>query len=565
MISRIAKRLVLPGFLALGIACSQLASGQTESGITQGFPVEIRSVTVNEKPVALRRKEVSLGPFPEQTAFFFGRDTNSPGPACRVRYKLEGFDNNWQDGPGEMFLAVRFYNAAGDQIMQHDFKARGESAGWNDSLRTSSLTHRRETVIVPPQAARVWIVISSAGPPATVGVYVVANLVVSKTAANGPPIVLLESPLDRQLAEETNRAPTGWTPDGNHSSMAKVVTVGQDPAQKAFAILDDDGKSHAEWHNIMASAPMVQVGEPLLVEWNEMFSMGVVDITAARYAKLPEGKYRFHTASFNIFGQPTGPVTSIAVIVPPPVWRTPWFWSVIVTSLLIIVFGGVRYVVWHRMRREMARLKSQQALEQERLRIARDIHDDLGTRVTEISLASALAKGKTTFPASASADFDNISCMCRDLVSALYETVWAVNPENDNLEALGNFLCQSINQLCEQAQLPCRFQVSDLPRDFQVSSQTRHNIVMAVKEAVHNIIKHARATEISLHVAFERGDLTISIQDDGCGIRADGNSPGHGLNNMKQRLENLGGHCSIESHTAGGTIVKMQVALRSTP
>ena len=214
------------------------------------------------------------------------------------------------------------------------------------------------------------------------------------------------------------------------------------------------------------------------------------------------------------------------------------------------------------MRHEMARLKSQQALEQERLRIAQDIHDDLGARVTEISLASALAKSKSNFPAGVSADLDNISAMCRELVAALYETVWAVNPENDNLDALGNFLCQTINHLCKQAQLPCRFQVSDVPANFQVSSHTRHNIVMAVKEAVHNVIKHAHAAEITLHVAFEQSVLTVSIQDDGCGIKT-GGPPGDGLINMKRRLEILGGSCLIESQPGRGTTVKMQMPMRA--
>ena len=150
------------------------------------------------------------------------------------------------------------------------------------------------------------------------------------------------------------------------------------------------------------------------------------------------------------------------------------------------------------MRREMVRLKQQRALEQERLRIAHDIHDDLGARVTQISLLSAMAQDNPAFPEKARADFDKISKMSRELVSALYETVWAVNPENDNLDALGNYLCQMVKQLCERTPLRCRFHVLDLPHEVQVSSQTRHNISMAVKEAVHNIIKHAKASEVTI-------------------------------------------------------------------
>src|SRR4029078_6810005 len=138
----------------------------------------------------------------------------------------------------------------------------------------------------------------------------------------------------------------------------------------------------------------------------------------------------------------------------------------------------------------------ERALENERLRIAQDLHDDFGARGTEISIASALAKKKPNRPDTARGGFARISTLSRDLVTALYETVWAVNPENDNLDALGNYLCQMVHQLCEQAKLSCRLRVPELPRDVQVASQLRHNVILAVKEAINNIIKHASATEV---------------------------------------------------------------------
>ncbi len=133
-----------------------------------------------------------------------------------------------------------------------------------------------------------------------------------------------------------------------------------------------------------------------------------------------------------------------------------------------------------------------------------------------------MAQDNATFPEKARADFDKVSRMSRELVSALYETVWAVNPENDHLEALGNYLCQMVNQLCERTQLRCRFHVLDLPHEVQVSSQTRHNISLAVKEAVHNIIKHARASEVTIRMTLTDGFLNISVQDDGAGFHAGG-------------------------------------------
>ena len=527
--------------------------------------LEIRSVTANNQPKPLTANGgVNLGANAENVSFAFGARTNAKETPIRIRYKLEGYDKDWRDGLGEMVFAIRFYNAAGDQIIQKNFAATGDSPGWKGTLGASSLTHRRETIVVPTRASRLWVVITSAGPPSSVGIYIVGNFIISRSGSNSPPTVLLESPFARPTNDEVNRALSGWTRDGNHPSMANIVSIGALPGEKAFAILDDDVRSHAEWHNIMETAAAVNPGEQIVVEWDEAFSIGVGDAMTVNYPKLTEGSYRFQVAGFDIYGNPTGPHVSIAVLAPPPLWRMAWFWGAACASVLIMITAAWRYVVWRKMQREMVRLRSERALENERLRIAQDLHDDFGARVTEISIASALAKKKPNLPETASADFDRISTLSRDLVTALYETVWAVNPENDNLDALGNYLCQMANHLCEQAQLPCRFRVMDLPSDIQVSSQTRHNIIMAAKEAIHNVIKHAHASELILAVSFENGSMIISVEDNGCGFEVMPDPGGNGLTNMNRRLTDLGGTCEIRSQSGSGTKVIMRLKLQNS-
>ncbi len=526
--------------------------------------LQIQSVSVNGKSLPFRGKEnVNLGPFPENIVFGFGQGTNAGKLPLRLSYTLEGFESVWHEGGAEMALTVRFYNDAGDQISQNIYRVNGESTGWTGSLKSSSLTHRRETLVVPPQATRLLVVISSAGPPDTVGIYVVANLAVSKASGNSGNALLLQSPFnDLPDDRASDDPPAGWMHDGTRPSMARVVKFGQDPQTKAFAVMDEDPASHAEWHNILESAPAVKPGDNLVVEWNEMYSMGSGNFRQAIYGQLSAGQYTFHVRGLDAMGRLTGAEASVSVLVPQPFWKTPWFWGVVVIAITALMIGVSRYFVWHRMRREMARLKQQRVLEQERLRIAHDIHDDLGARVTQISLLSAMAQENTSFPDKARADFDKVSKMSRELVSALYETVWAVNPENDNLEALGNYLCQMVKQLCEPTQLRCRFHVQDLPHEVQVSSQTRHNISLAVKEAVHNIIKHAKASEVTIRMAFADGVLDVSVMDDGTGFRPAENISGHGLSNMKQRLQNIGGHCFIESQPGQGTTIRLRLRIR---
>ena len=525
--------------------------------------LHIQTVEVSGHAMPLRRNgEVRLGPFPKDILFRFEANTNYGRLPIRVRYKLDGYESGWHEGGGEDYVGVRFFNDQVDQVSQDTFHITGESAGWKGSFKDSSLTHRRETVKVPPHASRLMLVISSAGPPETEGAYVMANLMV--TSASTPPVVLMQSPFDQQPYDDddTNQAPRNWTRDGNHASMAKIVQIGKDLVTKAFAILDDDPFSHAEWHSTMDSMPRVAPGDDLVVEWNEMYSLGAGHIQTARYDDLAVGDYKFRVEEVDLFGQPTGEEASLTITVPPPFWRMPWFWGAVLAGASATVFGGWRYLEWVRIQREMGHLKSQQALEQERLRIAHDIHDDLGARVTQISLLSAMSVNNPAFPDKAREDFDRISRMSRDLVSALYETVWAVNPENDNLDALGNYLCQMVNQLCESTQLRCRFHVSELPSDIQVSSQTRHNISMAVKEAVHNAIKQASGSEIVIEIAITGHELTISVKDDGCGFALNGAPAGHGLSNMKRRLEDIGGKCSIESRAGSGTTVQLKLLFK---
>ena len=549
-----AKFLFAVVCLALTGVTFQLAAAETN-------PLAIQSVMVNDKAVPFASHDpVNLGAFPVNIVFRYGPQKDATNPPLRMRYMLEDYEKTWHEAGGEMGLNIRFYNHAGDQIGQNLYPIHGESTGWTGSLKNSALTHRRETLTVPPQADRLLIVISSAGPPDSVGIYVVANLVVSKTDGT----VVLRSPFDNEPATVANDdPPAGWMHDGTRPSIARVVKIGQDPQTRAFAVLDEDLSSHGEWHNILESAPVVTPGERLVAEWNEMYSIGAGYYREAHYESLPPGSYHLRVAGTDAFGRLTGVEGSLNLFVPQPFWKTTWFWGLVVLTGSAMIIGISRYFVWHKMRREMARLKQQRALEQERLRIAHDIHDDLGARVTQISLLSAMSQNNNSFPDKARADFDRISKMSRELVAALYETVWAVNPENDNLEALGSYLSQMANKLCDQTPLRCRFDMMSLPSDVQLSSQTRHNICMAVKEAIHNVIKHAQATEITIRMTFADRQLNISIQDNGRGFDLQARTDGNGLPNMRQRLINIGGECTVESRPGNGTTVTIHVLVGS--
>lgn len=538
--------------------------GQSSGTLTNLFSistVSVRGKTISPNSDGL----VNLGVSPENIYFHFGPSTNLGRSPIRLRYILEGYEKNWHEDGGSMFIGFRFYNRFNEPISQPYFSVSGQSSGWNGSLTNSALTHRHEILIVPSNASRMSVIISSAGPPATEGIYVVANLVVSKKhkSTEAQTEVIIGSPFNYQTNIENQLESHGWMRDGDHANMAKTVWIGSDSSIEAFAILDDDPISHAEWRLRPENSPTVSPGDSIIADWDEMYSFGVEDTRTAAYGSLPPGAYTFRIQELDLFGVPTGAGTALRIIVPQPFWRTIWFWSGVSLIVIFGVFGLGRYLTWQRIKKEMSQLKNQHELERERLRIAHDIHDDLGARVTQISMVSALAERNSSFPDPARTEFGKVTLMARELVSALYETVWAVNPENDNLEALGNYLCQMISRLCEQTQFRCRLYVSDLPKNVQISSQVRHNLSMAVKEAVHNIIKHANATQVEIRIDYSDDLLNLSVVDDGEGFDTSKPNRGNGLINMKHRCDSIGGDCHVLSECSKGTTIRMTLNVKS--
>jgi signal transduction histidine kinase len=518
---------------------------------------------VDGTPVPLQPgAKLRLARQPRTAVFQFGPGTNDVHAATRSRFKLDGYEENWREYPAEMRLCLRFLDGGGDQISETQFKVVGQSPGWAGNLEASTFLRRRETVIAPPQAKSCWVVMTSAGPAATVGVYAISGLEIrSQSSGAGPPLVSLSAAFKAVAGTPGSDAPADWMRDGLRPSMARVFERASSKPTRGLALVDNDASGHAEWHMFKGRAVPVQPGERLFLEWDEAYSFGFSGLASMQYLNVPAGYYRLRLEGLSVWGVPGGRETSLPFEVPLEFWRTPWFWVSVITMFLAALLGGWRYAVWRRVRLQLHRLEQQRAVDSERLRIAQDIHDDLGARVTQISLLSAVAQGKATLPEEARSEFGKVSQMTRDLVSALYETVWSVNPENDNLDALANYLCQMSNQLCSQAELRCRLEVPDLPTQVVLNSHVRHNLILAVKEVLHNVIKHARATEVRVRIGFEASVLSICIQDDGCGFDPSAHPPGHGLGNLQRRLQSIAGSFAIESRPGTGTHVCLRLPL----
>ena len=285
---------------------------------------------------------------------------------------------------------------------------------------------------------------------------------------------------------------------------------------------------------------------------------------AAHYTQLRPGRYRFHVIAGNEAGVWNEAGATVAIVVEPPYWQTLWF--LVPASLLLfgLVAGGVHYFSTQRLQRQLAGLRQQQALERERRRISRDIHDQLGASLTQVALLGELVESDKEDPAEVAEHARQIALTARDTSRALDEIVWAVNPTNDTLDGLVNYFCKYAQEYLTIAGLRYRLEVPDHLPATPVPPDLRHNVFLAAKEAVTNIVRHARAGNVWLRLRLESGRFTLEIEDDGAGMAQMDEKRArsrNGLSNMRKRLEEVGGACTFTPREGGGTIVRLVAPL----
>jgi signal transduction histidine kinase len=477
----------------------------------------------------------------------------------RLLSKLEGVDENWifRRG-GYMGLVVRFHDHSENlTIGQKDFFVDKESPGWDVTMQHPHFNRRHEFLTVPSGAEWMSLAFTSAGPPDGIGAYIAANLAVYRRTASGETVRIFATAFSPgEDGDDLQKAPAGWGREGLHTSMAKMMRIeGLAPPSLAFGIVDNDPAAHAEWHLGKSAYVPVKAGDKLMIEWDEAYSNGLSSRCTLTYKCPPPGNYKLRLKILNAVGFPESE-RAIEVIVVRPYWMQPWF---LLSAALVLVVGGtfgVRAIIRSRVRSHLARLEQEHMVERERLRIARNIHDDLGARLTHISLITGRAENEDFSAGELRKEFRKVSGMTKDLIAALYETVWSVNPENDHLDTLIDYLAQMAENMCEPAGIPCRVSVPESVRDRSIRSGIRHTVSLVMKEALHNAIKYSEASEISAKFTVDPQTLLIEIRDNGSGFDASGER-GNGLNNMAHRMREIGGSLKIETAKGEGTAITL--------
>lgn len=289
--------------------------------------------------------------------------------------------------------------------------------------------------------------------------------------------------------------------------------------------------------------------------------ISVGDQRTVTFTRLPPGTYRFEVSASDGDGSWSAASTaSLKFTVRAAWWETVLFRAGLGAMGILALIWVVRKIVLLRVQTRIRKLEQAHALERERTRIARDIHDQLGANLTQIAITSKLLTLDP--PEDVPAHSRELTAIAKRTAESLDEIVWAVNPHYDTIAALIEYLGMFAVDFLASARIACEVDVPEALSAHPLSSNVRHHLFLAVKEALNNIVKHSGAHTVHLQVGEDGGRLQIAVSDDGCGFAPGTETAGsNGIRNFRERMKELGGEFHLESSPGKGTRVVFTLPL----
>ena len=513
-------------------------------------------------PLPADRAPLVLGPGTHRLDFDFGFPAGVIADPMAVKCRLDGLDEDWHATARGMTLTWEMLDKTGELLGRTIFSATRSSPGWESDVVDSPLGLRTEPLFVPVKTHRIRVTMSS-GTPDTTGCWVIDDLSLTRSAK---PEVNLWANGDFQSGERTDQIggiPAGWTRGGGEPAIARLMLGGA----SALELLDAEQNNSAFWTctQNLAVQP-APGGETFLLTWSEAFNVISGASLRATYMNVPSGEYTFR--SIAVSDSPVARTSHLAfpIVIRPPVWKRAWFLPLLASAAVIIVGWGFFLNYQRRSRNRIAAIRMASAVERDRARIARDMHDDLGTRVSLLKHAASVVLGAIDHdPGKARHQAVRLESAASDLVWAMDGLVWAVNPANDTLEHLAGHLSGVGQEILRDAPVTLRISIpTDFPA-YMLRSDFRHHFSLATKEALHNILKHAGPCEASLQLMIEEHSLVAIISDTGAGFDPTNPDAGNGLLNLMTRAREMNGTCEITSAPGKGTRVVLRCPLPNVP
>jgi len=276
----------------------------------------------------------------------------------------------------------------------------------------------------------------------------------------------------------------------------------------------------------------------------------------ANYHHVPPGIYTFHVQACNAAGDWSGDDTTLTLVALPFIWERKGFQ----VAGMLALFGFCSGLLWLGLRRRyrlrLARLQMMNAIERERLRISKDMHDHVGGVLTQVSQLSDMSLNETDDRSLVRDRFERIGDRARVAVQALDEIVWATNPKNDNLASFAEYVSRFSDEFFEYTRIRCWQEVPTSLPALPLRADVRHNVFLSVREAFNNALKHSKCTEVWLRMKLDEGEVTLEVDDNGCGFSPGQGAGGNGLENMRARLAEDGGRTVFISTPGKGTRVR---------
>ncbi|MGC3956963.1 MAG: ATP-binding protein [Verrucomicrobiota bacterium] len=279
-----------------------------------------------------------------------------------------------------------------------------------------------------------------------------------------------------------------------------------------------------------------------------------------------QGGSRMEQSDVNSFELLLNSPSDVVVVALPPWWTLPRLLAAVAVLAVGLMLTFLWITVLRRqverrtiqLQREIGgreRAEKERAIEQERARIARDLHDDMGSNVTEINMLAMTALEMKIKPEERGEFLQLIADKSGSMVTVLDELVWAVNPKNDTLASLAEYLASFAEEYFSRTQINCQVEIPLAFPNRTVAAEARHHVVLAVREVFNNAVRHGKPSEVSLRMALAAEQFEILIQDNGVGFDLKRHSQGNGLANLQERMRELKGQCRIESQPGQGTCV----------
>ena len=294
-----------------------------------------------------------------------------------------------------------------------------------------------------------------------------------------------------------------------------------------------------------------------------------LDERMVRYPNLPPGSYRFLVRAVNPDGAASDTPAVVSFRILPPIWQRWWFRTIALLALAIPVIAVARF----RHLRKKATREAEESerrsreerlaeLERVRTRIATDLHDDIGSSLSQIFLLSEVARQRLGGADNGVAEpLTMISSASHEVVSSMSDIVWAINPKKDHLSDLVHRMRRFASDVFAAREIGFRFNAPDSDFDVRLGADIRREVFLIFKESVNNVVRHSCCTEAQIDFQMSENSLILVVRDNGMGFDPCACNEGHGLASLRERARSIGGELDLVSAKGAGTSVTMRLHL----